>query len=214
MARSVTAPAATVPSRAPERSVSTAPRASQVSPASHVSQVSHASQSSDTDVADIVRELEGVADYIAHIKKEIGALRANEFLRDRLPMANEELGSVVKATASAAGAIMAAAEDILGSGKGSFEDYRSQVETRVLEIFEACSFQDITGQRLAKVGEALGQLEKRLDRFASAVKARDSAEAQDPEEKLRQARREVLLLNGPQDESVAIPQDEIDKLFD
>lgn len=171
-------------------------------------------RSSDIDVKAIVRELSGVADYISHIKAEIGALRANELCRDRLPMAHQELGSVVKTTASAAGAIMAAAEEILGSGEGSLERYRSQVEAKVLEIFEACAFQDITGQRIAKVAEALGHLEKRLNRFASAVNARDSADGVDPEEKLRQARREVLLLNGPQDEAEAIAQDDIDKLFD
>jgi hypothetical protein len=42
---------------------------------------------------------------------------------------------------------------------------------------------------------------------------RDSADAVDPEETLRQARREVLLLNGPQTEDKAIKQDDIDALF-
>jgi len=43
----------------------------------------------------IVRELAAVADYIAHIKQEIGALRANELYRDRIPTAHDELGNVV-----------------------------------------------------------------------------------------------------------------------
>ena len=166
------------------------------------------------DVGMIMRELGAVADYIAHIKREIGALRANELCRDRIPMASDELGSALKATASATHTIMAAAEDILGSGETSMERYRPQVEERVLAIFEACSFQDITGQRLSKVAEALGQIEKRLGRFAGAVNARDTADAQDPEEALRQARREMLLLNGPAAEGKAIAQDDIDKLFD
>jgi chemotaxis protein CheZ len=109
---------------------------------------------------------------------------------------------------------MAAAEEVLGAGALSDKDYRSLVEERILTIFEACSFQDITGQRIARVLEALEQLEKRLDRFAKAVNVRDSADAPDPEAALRQARREVLLLNGPQNEDVAIKQDDIDALFD
>lgn len=168
----------------------------------------------DADVTSIVRELAQVADYIAHIKKEIGALRANELCRERLPMAHDELGSVVKATASATHTIMTAAEDILGSEDQTFDAYRSRVEEKVLEIFEACSFQDITGQRISKVVEALGLLEKRLNRFTNAVNARDTNEPLDPEEALRQARREVLLLNGPQGEDEAIGQDDIDALFD
>jgi chemotaxis protein CheZ len=161
----------------------------------------------------IVRELAAVADYIGHLKKEIAALRAKELSRERIPSANDELGNVVEATASATHAIMAAAEEILGSGGLPDKDYRGLVETRVLSIFEACSFQDITGQRIAKVLELLGQLEKRLDRFAKAVKVRDSADG-DPEEALRQARREVLLLHGPQNDDVATKQDDIDALFD
>jgi chemotaxis protein CheZ len=167
-----------------------------------------------SEIQVIVQELAAVADYIGHMKREIAALKPNELSRERIPSANDELGNVVQATASATHTIMAAAEEILGAGALSDKDYRNLVETRILAIFEACSFQDITGQRIARVLEALEQLEKRLDRFAKAVNVRDSADAPDPEAALRQARREVLLLNGPQNEDVAIKQDDIDALFD
>src|SRR5215207_5162141 len=170
--------------------------------------------SNDSDIQLIVRELAAVADYIGHMKQEIAALKPNELSRERIPSANDELGCVVQATASATHTIMAAAEEILGAGDLSDKAYRELVETRVLAIFEACSFQDITGQRIGKVLEALGHIEKRLNRFAKAVNVRDSTEGPDPEEALRQARREVLLLNGPQNEDAAIKQDDIDALFD
>ena len=167
-----------------------------------------------SDVRIITRELAGVAEYIAHVKREIGELRANELYRERIPTAHDELGSVVNTTASATHAIMAAAEEILCSTEDSFDAYKEQVESRVMAIFEACSFQDITGQRINRVVEALGQLEKRLSRFASAVNARDSDKGPvDPDDALRQARKEILLLNGPQDEADAIAQDDIDALF-
>jgi chemotaxis protein CheZ len=168
----------------------------------------------DTDIQSIVKELAAVADYIGHMKQEIAALKPNELSRERIPTANDELGNVVQATASATHTIMAAAEEILGAGGLSDKDYRELVETRVLAIFEACSFQDITGQRISKVVEALGQLEKRLSRFAGAVNARDSDNAPvDPEDALRQARKEILLLNGPQLDGAGIAQDDIDALF-
>jgi chemotaxis protein CheZ len=194
--------------RAPAKTKDTAP------PAKSRAEDANKSRAGEVEVEVIVRELAAVADYIAHMKNEVAALRANELSRERIPSANDELGNVVEATASATHTIMAAAEEILGSGELSDKDYRELVETRVLAIFEACSFQDITGQRIAKVLELLGQLEKRLDRFAKAVNVRDSAEGGDPEEALRQARREVLLLHGPQNEDVAIKQDDIDALFD
>jgi len=169
--------------------------------------------SAEADLRALLRELGSIAEYIAHVKAEIGALRATELQRDRIPMAHEELGSVLKATASATHTIMAAAEAILGSAERDPARYRAEVETHVLEIFEACSFQDITGQRIAKVVEALSTVEKRLGRFVSAVNIRDGGEA-DPEERLREARREALLLNGPAAEGKAIAQDDIDAMFD
>ena len=175
---------------------------------------SQARAATDPEIQAIVRELASVADYIGHMKNEIAALKPTELSRERIPSANDELGNVIEATAAATHTIMAAAEEILGAGGLSDKDYRALVETRILAIFEACSFQDITGQRIARVLEALEQFEKRLDRFAKAVNVRDSAEGPDPEEALRQARREVLLLNGPQNEDAAIKQDDIDALFD
>jgi chemotaxis protein CheZ len=162
----------------------------------------------------LIRELAAVADYIARVKQEIGALRVNELCRDRIPTANEELGTVVRATASATHEIMAAAEEILGAGAEPYEAYRAKVEAKMLAIFEACAFQDITGQRIAKVVDALGQLERRLERFASALHVRDGADSPaDPEDARREARRERLMLNGPAAEGQGIAQDDIDKLF-
>ncbi len=166
------------------------------------------------DIGQIVRELAAVADYVAHIKTEIGALRANELYRTRLPGAHDELGNVVHATASATNSIMAAAEEILSYAEDDFETYRNQVQTKVLEIFEACSFQDITGQRISRVVEHLAQVEKRLSRFAAAVNARDVEIPMDPEDIMRQTRKEVFLLNGPADEGAGVSQNDIDALFD
>ena len=166
------------------------------------------------ETAALVRELTAVAEYIARIKQEIGALRVNELCRDRIPTANEELGTVVRATASATHDIMAAAEEILGADDNSLEGYRARVETKMLAIFEACAFQDITGQRISKVVEALGQLERRLGRFASALHVRDSSDGPaDAEDARRDARREALYINGPAAEGQGIAQDDIDKLF-
>jgi len=157
-----------------------------------------------------VRDLVEIADYIAHLRTEIAALRANELTRDRLPMAHEELRCVVAATAGATNSIMSAAEEILGLPND--KNYRATVEARMNDIFEACTFQDITGQRIAKVVDALQQLESRLSRFAAAVKARDEGGI-DPEEVERRVRSELLILNGPQINGPATAQDAIDAMF-
>ncbi|KTS20341.1 chemotaxis protein [Methylobacterium indicum] len=160
-----------------------------------------------------VTELLEIADYITKLKRGIAGLRAQELTRDRIPMAHDELGSVVAATASATNRIMESAESILALEAKSLEDYRRKVEAHIGDIFEACTFQDITGQRISKVVEALGQLEKRLSQFSTVVNVRDGEAELDPEEARRKARAEKLLLNGPQPKGPATPQDAIDALF-
>ncbi|GBU19661.1 hypothetical protein AOPFMNJM_3411 [Methylobacterium jeotgali] len=159
---------------------------------------------------DMVHELVEIADYISHLRQEIAALRANEITRDRIPMAHEELGSVLEATAGATNTIMASAEAMLGLPDDA--NYRANVEEKIYEIFEACAFQDITGQRIGKVVEALRHLELRLVRFASAVRARDEA-GLDAAEAERKARAEKLILNGPALKGPETSQDDIDALF-
>jgi len=167
-------------------------------------------QNAAPEKSSLISELVEIADYIAHLRKEIAALRANELTRDRLPMAHEELGCVVTATAGATNSIMTVAEEILSLPDDA--NYRSAVEMRMNDIFEACTFQDITGQRIGKVAEALRNLETRLSRFAAAVKARDEGGI-DAEEMKRRARNELLILNGPQVKGPATAQDEIDAMF-
>lgn len=164
----------------------------------------------DATSARVINELVEIADYISHMRTEIAALRANEITRDRIPMAHEELGSVLAATAGATNTIMESAEAMLCLPDD--KNYRDAVELKISEIFEACAFQDITGQRIGKVVEALRHLELRLARFASAVKARDDA-GYDPAEAERKARAEKLLLNGPQLNGPETSQNDIDALF-
>ena len=79
--------------------------------------------SAERDIKLVVRELAGVAEYISRLKREIGALRVHELCEDRIPEAHQELGIVVKATASASNHIMTAAEEILGTTDDSLERY-------------------------------------------------------------------------------------------
>ena len=60
------------------------------------------------------------------------------------------------------------------------------------------SFQDITGQRISKVVEHLAAVEKRLSRFCLGGEcAGHGRPAPEPEEQVRQTRKEVFMLHGP-----------------
>ena len=131
----------------------------------------------------------------------------------------DTLDAVVAETETAAMEIMQQAERAQAAAgrltDGSTADSKAdlaEVSDAAMSILMACAFQDITGQRIAKVAEALRQLESRLTRFATAVNARDAGGI-DPTEVERRMRAELLILNGPQLKGPATAQDEIDALF-
>lgn len=107
----------------------------------------------------VYREMREIAGYIERMKGEIGALQADDIRKSRLPAAGQELGAIVKATECATNTIMECAEALMAADPSDIEAYQALVQEKVVLIFEACSFQDITGQRIAKVCETLQQIE-------------------------------------------------------
>jgi chemotaxis protein CheZ len=164
--------------------------------------------------AAIYRELKAIADYISFLRSEIGELQANEMRAKRIPAAGEELHAVVNATEAAGNTIMAAAEAVMGTQATTLEDYKALVEEQMLTIFEACSFQDLTGQRITKVVHTLEQIETRVSRFAVATNANDKDGFANDSEAARAERSENLLLHGPALEGEGIVQNEVDAILD
>ncbi|SDD28435.1 hypothetical protein [Belnapia rosea] len=76
-----------------------------------------------------------------------------------------ELEAVVQATEAAANTIMEAAEAIQAWLDGDKQDAASLrlVSEKVSSIFEACSFQDVTGQRIRRAIQHLQQVEQMLE---------------------------------------------------
>jgi chemotaxis protein CheZ len=161
----------------------------------------------------VYKELREIATYIATMKAEIGALQANDLKAQRIPAAGRELDLIVQSTADATNTIMESAEAIMAADASDPLAYKALVDDKVIAIFEACSFQDITGQRVRKVVETLHQIEARVTRFADAVNARDVEGFANEIERRRAERATSQLLSGPQDKATAIPQDVIDALF-
>lgn len=81
-----------------------------------------------------------------------------------------ELEAVVQATEAAANTIMEAAEAISDWIEGDARDPASiqNLASRVNAIFEACSFQDVTGQRIRRAIQHLQHVETMLEKFLPA----------------------------------------------
>ncbi len=163
--------------------------------------------------AKVYGELREIAGYIESMRREIGVLQVNELKDTRIPSAGEELDAIVKATETATNTIMECAEALMAADASDPVAYKALVDDKMMVIFEACSFQDITGQRIAKVVETLQHIEIRVARFADVMQAKDLDGILSEAEKARQERKEKLMLNGPQLAGEGHDQNSVDKLF-
>ena len=173
--------------------------------------------SSDNEV---VAKMIGLADYIEHAKQEIAALRPDEVKDQHLPAASDELDEIVAETAEATNRIMDATETIQGAIGEIDEATQEKIFNASMQIFEACSFQDITGQRVTKVVKALKDIEEKVDSLITAFgdeiaeyKARNGSEQTETTPTDINEITDDMLLEGPQLSEEAMSQDEIDKLL-
>ena len=152
--------------------------------------------------------LEYLSDHIRSTRNEIGALRTSGDGSPVFTSTADELEEIVNETATAANRIMDAAEAIEKVAATLEPEPSGALMSAVTSIYEASSFQDITGQRITKVVRALQSIETNL---ASLVEAfgplADHHGPAAPE-------GDAALLNGPQLDKHASTQTDIDALFE
>jgi chemotaxis protein CheZ len=157
----------------------------------------------------IIAEFKYLADFIQKARDEISGLQANDIKDTRLPGASVELDAVVRDTERATETIMTEAEKLMSVEPTDLAAYKAEVNAAMMRIFEACSFQDLTGQRVTKVISTLRHIEERVTRFAGALGVTDTKQAETADE----VRARELLLNGPAMNGPSTSQDDIDALF-
>lgn len=155
----------------------------------------------------IMGEFRYIAEFIQKARNEIAGLQPNEIKNSRIPGASQELDAVVRDTEAATGQIMTEAEGILGAQATDLASYKGEVDAAMMRVIEACSFQDLTGQRVTKVISTLRHIEERVSQFAEALGVKDATREETSDDK----RKRELMLNGPA--QTAASQDDIDALF-
>jgi chemotaxis regulatin CheY-phosphate phosphatase CheZ len=165
------------------------------------------------------RELMEMASSIERARREIAALRpADEEGAgdDRILTATNELDAIVSSTERASQEILNSAERIMElAGKlrraGADADACADIENETTNIFTACSFQDLTGQRTSKVVNALRYIEQRVNAMIGiwGVDGLERVEDDGP----RDHRPDAHLLAGPQLEGQGVSQDDIDRML-
>ncbi|HUN46117.1 MAG TPA: protein phosphatase CheZ [Stellaceae bacterium] len=162
----------------------------------------------------LYHEIEEIADYIQSAKREIAAIRPDEIREHYIPSATDELDAIVDATAEATGTILDSAEALEQLAGELPEETAEKLRTLSTRIFEACNFQDVTGQRITKVVRALKHIEHKVDAVLAAFGEGHAHKAEKPaEEAPADPNDESKLLNGPQLAENANNQDDIDALF-
>jgi len=172
----------------------------------------------DIDMHAVRAQLEAMNDSIAATRAEIAALDTTATAATaeaQVDTATGELDAIVEATEQATSTILDAAErmtDVAGrvaaldAGSADALAASETISTLTADIFTACSFQDITGQRISKVVDVLKDLEQRLAVLLNHEidPARAAKRPSDPD---------AHLLNGPAAEGTGIDQDAVDAMF-
>jgi chemotaxis protein CheZ len=170
-------------------------------------------------------ELEALARFIQNARTEIAAVRPEQITGTDIPLATDELDAVVGATEEATGTILDACE-ALEKVSGSVPPEAAEAITgAVTRIYEACNFQDITGQRITKVVKTLKHIEDRVSAMLGAFgdeiakqqhgerSAAEVAPAAPEPVPAAAPKADADLLNGPQLPDDAKKQAEIDAIL-
>lgn len=169
-------------------------------------------------------ELDKMKDAITRTKEELAALHRSENHGKGMRRAADELDAVVESTERATSNLLTAIEDIETNANmlraqrlsKAGQDNVDIILERVVSAYEACNFQDLTGQRISKIVGVMKFVEDHLDRVLDAwgglegfrdiigVPAGPSIDD------------ESSLLNGPklEDDIGHVDQTDIDSLFD
>lgn len=174
----------------------------------------------DHDSEALRGELHGLLRYINRVREEIASISRPADDSHEFGTMSDQLDAVIKATDDASNTIMACAED----NEEAVQELRAllkdpaqlklldKISENDMNTIQACSFQDITGQRVTKVARSLTYVE---DRVTALTELWGKDEIAKVDVKGDGKSEDEKLLNGPAlDPSRSISQDEIDSLFD
>lgn len=162
-------------------------------------------------------EVEALARYIARARREIRAIGADAIAHAYIPTASDELGAIAQHLEDATGSILEACEAIearLDAISVDPADSRAEIRSQVTRIFEACNFQDLTGQRISKIVETLQEIENRTQALLAIVRGGTGKSAK-PRIAATTPKKtgDAALLNGPALRGEGVSQSDIDALL-
>lgn len=165
----------------------------------------------DTSRELIYAELRALHDLIEETRLEISATRMGDISGTHIPGATDELDAVVAATEEATSTIMDSCDAIAEYSEALDSAHKDFMLAQVTKVLEACSFQDITGQRITKVIRSLIVIDEKINALMAVLEEKIPGLPSTVLEDKREG--DNRLLNGPQMPDKAISQEDIDKLL-
>ena len=167
-------------------------------------------------------ELTIIHNAITRTKQEIATLHVSGFTGDQASRMTHELDAVVNGTEQATQTILNMVEDIDQFASAMIDGEKTQddatlgkeIQDRVVKVFEACNFQDITGQRISKVVNTWKFIEGHIGQMMEIWGGLDAFKDFIPDAPA-EPKDDDALLNGPKlkDDIGHVSQDDIDALF-
>ncbi len=175
-------------------------------------------------------EIGDLARFINDVRKDLGDFNPSQIADKEIPEASDQLDAIVKTTEQATGQIMDACDRLEESHSWlkdklqnsnppipadtwmGVEDAINESKANITNIYEACNFQDLTGQRINKIVEALREVERHVLRMVMVF----GLQHKNVDEEVRkEIEEEAQLLNGPAlPGASALDQDDIDDILD
>jgi chemotaxis protein CheZ len=173
--------------------------------------------------ATLVVELQGILAYIQGVRTDLSQI-GPELKTHYIPTATDELEAISETTAAATNRIMDAAEAIDAMAAGRTSASKEALSAAATQIYEACTFQDLTGQRVRKIATALHETEVKIDQLIATFTGRLGIASVElaavlpqpqPQPQPRQGRDDgEVRACGPQLPGIAKTQAEIDALME
>jgi chemotaxis protein CheZ len=163
-----------------------------------------------TKETSLLHEVEELGRTISMAKSEIAALKVDDITGHDIPFATDELDAIVDHTAHATNAILESCEMLDEVSAKVSGEAGLKLQEATTKIYEACSFQDITGQRITKVVSTLKIIEMKVAHIISTFGV---STANMPGRTVTHVASDADLLNGPQLPAQAMDQSDIDALL-
>jgi chemotaxis protein CheZ len=174
------------------------------------------------DLNKLKQETDSIHRAITRTMQELASLHFGAFADAGQGRASRELDAVVDSTERATQQILEAAEGIDEAANtlsatlkhAQEQALSSDIRDHVVRIFEACNFQDLSGQRIAKVLATLTFVEDRVARMLEIWGGRDALKDYEAVA-LAEHKTETKLVSGPKlnGDCGHVSQQEIDAMF-